>query len=120
MLIGANNEFGAIRVCGDRVPVMIKIIILFLMIIPSTVCAECRLTESEGKVQGVCWGNDGPVVSPPTNNKKKYHTKKKVNSDLRKVNAESITSFMTGEELTFMLARNHQDGYRGKAQIAKQ
>ena len=89
------------------------------MIIPSTVCAECRLTESEGKVQGVCWGNDGPAVSPPTKNKKKYHTKKKVNSDLRKVNAENITSLMTDEELKFMLARNYQDGYRSKAKIAK-
>jgi hypothetical protein len=99
---------------------MMKIIFLLLMIIPYTVFAECRLTELEGKFEGVCWGYN--PMSPPVHSKKnRQHNKKNKVERASKVELESATSgiAMTEEELKFMQARNRMDGYRGKVQVAR-
>ena len=93
---------------------MIKIMIFLLMMhIPHTVFAECRLTGFEGKLEGICWG-DNPM-SPTTKKITQRTIKSKVNRE-SKVDAESVA--MTNEELKYMIARNYQDGYRGKMKVA--
>lgn len=101
---------------------MIKgIFILLLLIMPCTAFAECRLTESLGKLEGVCWG-DNPM-SPPKAKSKKHAKIDKSGVALEEVESEMQAVVMTEEESKFMHARNRMDGYRGKPigsnQIAK-
>lgn len=94
-----------------------KIIFFVLLMIPYTAFAECRLTELNGKVEGVCWGYN-PVDGPATSTKNMHKMKKK--DKALKTSKDNVPSdFMTEEELRFMNARNRMDGYRGKVQVAK-
>ena len=95
-----------------------KIVMLtLLLMMPCTVFAECRLTELNGKLEGVCWGYnpmDGPaqVTKNMQKMKKKYRVYQAGKIDV-------TGDFMTEGELRFMQARNRMDGYRGKVQVAK-
>jgi hypothetical protein len=98
-------------------PDMKIVMFILLMLMPCTVFAECRLTELDGKIEGVCWGYnpvDGPVPST-----KNIQNMKKKDRVYRSSKVDVTGDFMTDEELRFMQARNRMDGYRGKVQVAK-
>ena len=100
---------------------MMKIIFLLLVILPYTAFAECRLTELEGKFEGVCWGYN-PMSPPvhPKKNKQQHNKKNKVErASKADVESEASSIAMTEEELKFMQTRNRMDGYRGKVQVAR-
>ncbi|MDD2310660.1 MAG: hypothetical protein PHH91_13870 [Desulfuromonadaceae bacterium] len=103
-------------------------IFLVLIVVPCTVFAECRITDTQDKFEVVCSGYD--PMFPPTASKKSMDSKKNKkiatrSGKARKVSyegREGVTStvVMNEEELQFMQARNQQDGYRGKRKPKEQ
>jgi hypothetical protein len=92
-----------------------SIIILFLVIIPATVFADCIITDFSDKFEVVCSGYN-PTAPPKKVNKSAKAARGKPAMKMRIADRESITSAvgMTEEELKFMQESNKMDGYRGK------
>jgi hypothetical protein len=91
-------------------------IVLVLIVVPCTVFADCKITDSPYKFEVVCSGYN--PMSPPTDSTKNTKIAKR-SSKAKKVNfgdkkRETPTVVMNEEELQFMQKRNRQDGYRSK------
>jgi len=90
---------------------------LMLVVVPYTVFAECKIIDTPEKYEVVCSGPDSmPLASDSKKIARKLKTagtSKKVNFEDRKKTMQTVA--MNDEESQFMLARNRQDGYGGKA-----
>ena len=88
-----------------------------LVVVPYTVFAECKIIDTPEKYEVVCSGPDS--ISPASDSKRKtrklktVRMSKKVNFEDRKNTMQTVA--MNDEESQFMLTRNRQDGYGGKA-----
>lgn len=90
-------------------------ILLWFIVVPSAVSADCIITDYTDKFEVKCFGYN--PMSPPMKHKnlktaaRTGRLKKASSAD-----SGSITSIvgMTEEELQFMQARNNMDGYRAK------
>lgn len=98
-------------------------IFLILIIVPCTVFADCKITDTPYKFEVVCSGYN-PMYPSPTVSKKKKKTAKRSRrvkkADFEDKERETPTIVMSAEESQFMQTRNRQDGYRGKRNLTDQ
>jgi hypothetical protein len=91
-------------------------IILTLVTLPGTACADCVLTDSPYKFEVVCSGTDDkpqpPDIHKKSKNSKRSSTRKRATFDER-VSGEAPVE-MSKEEILMMHANNTRDGSRVK------
>ena len=86
-----------------------RLSIIFLsLVVPATVFADCKLTDTDEKFEVVCFGKDPYVSSPSTASRPNGGKTIKARSEARSVIA------MNEEEIRMMEKNNHYDSSRGK------
>lgn len=90
------------------------IILVILLALPYSACADCIITDYSEKFEIVCFGYN--PTAPPSKKHGTSSTRMKMSKKSRIADGEGVTTAvgMTDEELMFMHASNRQDGYRGK------
>ena len=97
----------------------ISINLIFILLVPYTVFADCILTDTPYKFEIVCSGYNSIQPSTHVPNKKaenRSHKSRKVY--VTEKASETPPIVMTEEELQIMQTKNRQDGWRDRPNLS--